>query len=157
PGEDPGKVHFNHASHMGLTNADGKQRLDCASCHQPDDTGRYMRPVNYQSHCKECHPLAVQPRGTVEERALADAGAAFAKDPAPHTTPATVRAVLRDRLWQFVNEHPLQPGKADDEFGVPKPAPPDGDLSKRRWVASATMNDADKLAFVQSQLSLAEQ
>jgi hypothetical protein len=157
PAEDPGKVHFNHAAHVGLTSADGKPQLDCASCHQPDDTGRYMRPVNYQSHCKQCHPLSVQLGGTFGDKALGDAAAAFAKEPAPHTSPAVVRAVLRERLWRFVDEHPLRPGDAAEERGVPKPPPVGGDLTKRRWAASATMNDADKLAFVEAQLSLSEQ
>jgi hypothetical protein len=157
PSEDPGKVHFNHASHISLTNVDGKPMLDCASCHQPDDTGRYMRPINYQSHCKQCHPLSVQLGGTFEDMALADAAAAFAKEPAPHTDPAVVRAVLRERLFRFVDEHPLKSGEAIEERGVPKPPALEGDVTKRRWAASATMNDTDKLAFVQGQLALSEQ
>jgi hypothetical protein len=116
-----------------------------------------MRPVNYLSHCKQCHPLSVQLGGTFGDEALGDAAAAFAKEPAPHTTPNGVRAVLRERLWRFVDEHPLRPGGAAEERGVPKPPPVADDLTKRRWAASATMNDADKLAFVQAQLSLSEQ
>lgn len=74
--------------------------LSCASCHQPDDTGRRMRPIRFDSHCAKCHEDQLvrvptiapdgsddgvrvphgQPERVVEqiERALAT-GAAFAE------------------------------------------------------------------------------
>lgn len=29
--------------------------LSCASCHQPDDTGRRMLPIRFDNHCAKCH------------------------------------------------------------------------------------------------------
>ncbi len=29
--------------------------LSCASCHQPDDAGAYMKPIRFDDHCVRCH------------------------------------------------------------------------------------------------------
>ena len=69
---DRATIRFNHAAHLkverdaggklvvGLRNKDGKTvdfSKNCNACHQPDDTGGYMQPVRFDSHCRECHPL----------------------------------------------------------------------------------------------------
>ena len=39
----------------------GGQKLDCASCHQPDAAGIYVRRINFESHCQVCHSLQFDP------------------------------------------------------------------------------------------------
>lgn len=87
---DPGTIRFTHNRHvtaglkiksddkLSLTLADLSEadraryrrtgqsdadlvQLDCASCHQPDQTGRYMQPVTFEENCRACHALAIEP------------------------------------------------------------------------------------------------
>jgi hypothetical protein len=37
--------------------ATGKLVLTCNACHAPDDEGRYMKPIRYEAHCRQCHDL----------------------------------------------------------------------------------------------------
>src|SRR5262249_6801573 len=122
--KDPGTVRFNHAVHLkpggvpvvnapqlglqreGYGAGEGERppaalkQLDCGSCHQPDVTGRYMKPVNFDSHCKECHPLLVRPSGLKDEE-LQRAAVAFFAAPAPHVETALVRTALHERFTAF--------------------------------------------------------
>jgi hypothetical protein len=77
--EDPGNIRFSHRLHMtpgqlypGQTASAGKRltQLVCDSCHQPETTtgkGAYMRPIQYEQHCRGCHPLGMpgQPEALV--------------------------------------------------------------------------------------------
>lgn len=57
------------------TNKQGQVQLDCASCHQLDNSGSkvsdlgkhtvrpegaYMLPIRYDAHCQACHPLTIE-------------------------------------------------------------------------------------------------
>lgn len=88
------------AAHVRTLPGSEALSLSCASCHQPDDTGRRMRPIRFDNHCAKCHEDQLvriptiapdgsndgvrvphgQPERVVEqiERALAT-GAAFAE------------------------------------------------------------------------------
>ena len=69
---DRATLRFNHAAHLkaerdtsgklvvGLRSNDGKTvdfSKNCNACHEPDDSGAYMKPVRFDSHCRQCHPL----------------------------------------------------------------------------------------------------
>jgi len=113
---DPGTIKFNHQVHLNLPReARGidkplarLQEQRCGFCHEPDAPGRYMKPVRYEAHCRECHPLSVAVVG--EPLASAAALGAFAAQPALHPglrqTAAVVRADLRQRLLRFAQENP---------------------------------------------------
>lgn len=61
---DPDTLKFNHALHLGgatMPPLPGGAKLDCAFCHQPDSAGTYMRPVNFENHCRSCHSLQFDP------------------------------------------------------------------------------------------------
>lgn len=65
---------FNHKVHLdpeGVDSPDGKKRLTCASCHQPDAGGVAMRPIGMKEHCSACHTLQFEsvslPHGSVEQ------------------------------------------------------------------------------------------
>lgn len=64
--QDQAAIRFNHAKHLqpknprGLPDAHGEFHdlsNDCSSCHQPDAERRTMLPVNFEMHCRSCHPL----------------------------------------------------------------------------------------------------
>ena len=61
---DPDTLKFNHALHLtGATipKLPGGGKLDCAFCHQPDAAGAFMKPVNFENHCRVCHSLQFDP------------------------------------------------------------------------------------------------
>lgn len=35
--------------------ANGVRSLTCASCHESDEAGRYMKPIRFERHCASCH------------------------------------------------------------------------------------------------------
>ena len=79
--KDPDTLRFNHAVHLGDTVRIDGRPLDCARCHVPDATGRYMARLSYAQHCATCHDLQFDPVNP-ELRV-------------PHGEVATVRAKLR--------------------------------------------------------------
>jgi hypothetical protein len=152
PLRDPGTIGFNHAVHLqtDLPGAGGKRvTLDCNNCHQQDSERRYMKPVKYDAHCKDCHPLPVQVAAVTNPN-LDEALRAFSKEPAPHKEPRVVRAVLRDRFERFVREHksvlsPMPEGEPDRVIpGRPPAEPPPKEPG--RWVG-VQMEQAERLLF----------
>lgn len=55
------RLHFPHKAHLdvgGVLNGRGElTRMQCDDCHALDDSGRYMRPIVFEQHCRECHGL----------------------------------------------------------------------------------------------------
>jgi predicted CXXCH cytochrome family protein len=112
---DRGRLVFNHAYHLhpeGVlvpnTHPDydpeaqtpSMKILACASCHQADDDGAYMKPISYQQHCKQCHDLQFSSQlATVHKKSMSD------MNPLPHVSPELIRGVLRDRLMDYIEKH----------------------------------------------------
>jgi hypothetical protein len=109
--QDPGTIRFNHAVHLkpeGVRGSDGKPViLECNQCHREDEAGRFMRPINYEQHCGQCHPLEVKAVGQFKGEKIVHA---------PHKEPRVVQAALRDEFTQFVQSNP-------EVLGVPVTAP----------------------------------
>jgi hypothetical protein len=145
-------LEFPHDKHLdpnGVLMPDKSRKvLTCDSCHQPDAAGRFMRPVNYERNCKECHPLSVQLAGEMKDAALQKAADAFAKDPAPHVEPRAVRAALRDRLLGLVRQYKPVPGEVKDAYPDrlgPRPPSP----ALQPWQPSDRERaEAEQLVFV---------
>jgi hypothetical protein len=81
-----------------------------------------MKPVRYELHCKECHPLSIQIVGEFRDREAHSAAEAFRQEPAPHKEPAIVRTALAERYRRFVQEHPkviLNPLTAESDRDLP--------------------------------------
>ena len=63
--EHSGLVGFSHKDHLkkdGILAPDGKggaeiMKLECWSCHKPDDQGVGMKPLKFEDHCQRCHQL----------------------------------------------------------------------------------------------------
>lgn len=89
---DPNTLRFNHALHLTgetIPKLPDGQRLDCASCHQPDVTGSYFRRINFENHCRVCHSLQFDP----ETPGLT----------LPHGDPDFVSAFLRSLPKQYAD------------------------------------------------------
>ena len=62
---DPDTLRFNHLLHLTgstIPNLPGGVKLDCTFCHEPDNTGTYMRPVSFEKNCRVCHSLQFDPQ-----------------------------------------------------------------------------------------------
>ncbi|SIN78394.1 hypothetical protein SAMN05444166_0827 [Singulisphaera sp. GP187] len=134
-----------------------RKTLRCTDCHQTDDAGRYMRPINYPTHCRECHPLNVRVFGTINELAASEAADQFRNEPAAHPNgpregPDTVRAILRDRFLQFVEQFPsvhserTRSEKGQPLPGRPKPTAAPNGRSAADW-AEQQLSEASRLLF----------
>lgn len=118
--KDPTLLSFNHLVHMQpgrearkmklfqrdlarlspnprIESIDGVYLMKCSYCHEPERAGAYMKPIHYESHCRDCHPLKLEADPFENPIAV------------PHQTPAVVRDFLRSRFAAFVADH------ADDE------------------------------------------
>jgi predicted CXXCH cytochrome family protein len=165
-GKDPGQLRFNH--HLHLTSElvrdprdakkprEEQRPLDCSACHQADPAGRYMLPVRYETHCASCHPLSVRLTGQFETPELREAASRFAAEPAPHRAPALVRAVLRDRLLNFVQEHPVLAGEDPLDLPFPKARRMQPVTSQQWNWAKRELNDLETVLFFNEQLPEAE-
>ncbi len=122
---DKSTIHFPHDKHLdpaGImvpashplaarepARAEEKRRplkvLNCDSCHITADDGRYMKPIIYEQHCAECHPLAISTRLGLM----------------PHEDPELIQGVLRDRLMNYARQHPqvLSQDKGINESRLP--------------------------------------
>jgi pSer/pThr/pTyr-binding forkhead associated (FHA) protein len=62
--EDTAAIKLNHKVHLkpDLPGSEGLEQLTCASCHQADAQGAYMRPIKYESDCMRCHLLEFDTR-----------------------------------------------------------------------------------------------
>jgi hypothetical protein len=158
---DPGTIRFNHKVHLSLSPASVRglnhpliatkdQQQRCSYCHsldhKPDAAGRYPKPVDYDQHCRQCHALSVAITGTWDAEKLRVATERFARAPAPHKDPLTVRAVLRERYTRFVTENPTVLGSQES-------AEPPRWVPGRPHVQSVT--DKESL-WVSQQLGVAE-
>ncbi|MGE3807523.1 MAG: hypothetical protein AB7K24_22905 [Gemmataceae bacterium] len=150
---DPGTLRFNHALHLdevGVADATGsKQVLDCQSCHKPDDSGRFMKPVTYQQHCQQCHQLRVAVVGDWTTEAQKKAASAFQQLPAPHDKPMLVRGTLQARYLDFVRQNPEVIGQEAASAGRPIPGnPPPRQVidDQFSWV-NGQLDKAERLLF----------
>jgi hypothetical protein len=173
---DKAQLAFNHEFHLvklaGLPKekfarlAEPLKRLKeegCVHCHRPDPAGRYMKPINYENHCAECHPLSVQLTGDfkaekpADQRRLDEAIKEFNKKPAPHKEPSVVRAALRERLLDFVQVNRVVAGEAEEGAALIDR----GLLGKRptveqwKWVNNR-LDTLERVLFTSDQLDVAE-
>jgi len=77
---------FPHATHLdprGVRSpVQGRMKLECKSCHQPDASKRAFEPVSMVKHCQECHALQFEPAVTTRE--------------VPHGKPAEAATVIEE-------------------------------------------------------------
>ncbi len=150
--KDPGRLRFNHRVHMreeGLLDGTGQwEKLTCASCHVPNTERQYPVPIHYEHHCARCHPLSVLVLGNWPDEPTRQAAAQFRQQPAPHRPPVEVRAALRERYTQFVQQYPV----VLDSKPADSPQPPLPGTQRTRPVPSR-----ESWNWVEAQLQQAEQ
>jgi hypothetical protein len=124
--KDPGKLRFNHKLHLdpagvfvperGKPQSMQREVLQCASCHQADDGGRYMKPIRHEAHCARCHDgqRSIRLAGTFLGADLDKAADAFAAEPAPHLPPKDIRDRLNGRLLEFLGKNPVDTASGEN-------------------------------------------
>ncbi len=116
--QDKARIRFNHEAHLkAMFDAEGKrikgQRQDdikrrggdrdgeligyptsCTDCHQFDEDRRYMKPINFEAHCKSCHPLTFDVEKFAESTNPETNKAQKIAITVPHEVPGVVRGYL---------------------------------------------------------------
>lgn len=57
---DTNTLRFNHSLHLTsptVTKLSAGRAVDCVQCHRQDASGEYVRGVNFNQNCQECHSL----------------------------------------------------------------------------------------------------
>lgn len=55
--------HDKHLAAEGIRGPNGDEKLQCASCHQPEAGGARIQPINFETNCQRCHALTFSVRG----------------------------------------------------------------------------------------------
>jgi predicted CXXCH cytochrome family protein len=126
---------FPHATHLdprGVRSPlQGRMKLDCVSCHQPDASKRGFEPISMAKHCQECHQLQFEPAVTTRE--------------VPHGKPAEVMQVV-DEFYASLALRGT-PDSFQKAFGVPGEG-----LLRRAGAGTAEREDALRLASRKAKL-----
>ncbi|MDR3638814.1 MAG: hypothetical protein P4L84_33715 [Isosphaeraceae bacterium] len=155
--QDDGTVRFNHRKHLrpgGIPVGETRTMtvLACDRCHELDQGGRYMRPIDYSRHCRECHPLQTGLAGDFPDGPARQEWAVFVATPLQHPnrgeTAASVRAELRERFTAFAQGHP-------EVLGLGLSAPPARPVPGARRPADEQRAEKE-WAWVAEQLRRAE-
>ena len=131
---DRANIRFNHAKHLASAGvllpwkqtgeapaAPATKKLECRSCHEESSDGAYMKPVSYERHCAECHPLAFSEK-------LVPGGSL------PHVAPELLRGVIRERLLEFAEQNPaVVTGSAGDDPRLPNKRTESTPSASDRW------------------------
>ncbi len=142
--QDRGRVRFNHAVHLkaeydasgqqiyGLIGKDRKftdLSRSCEVCHEPDYERRFMQPVRYDRHCRECHPLLFD-----NDR--------YPGQSVPHESPDIVRGFLTEvyTLRILRGNAPL-PKAADEQVMEQRPIPGHRDFGRLNKDQAKTLLD----------------
>lgn len=77
--KDLSTIKLNHSVHMKpkLRGKDGSVDLTCQSCHELDRDFKRIRPVSFDSHCRDCHSLGFDERLPDAEVPHGDADAVY--------------------------------------------------------------------------------
>ncbi len=76
---DRAQIKLNHAVHLkeGLRGKDGPVTLRCNSCHQLAEDFKGIKPISFDSHCRDCHSLGFDERIPDAQVPHGDAEAVF--------------------------------------------------------------------------------
>jgi len=162
PPVDRAQLKLNHALHLkpGLPGPPGNPRVQlvCIDCHQgpmtvatwrfgkeppglapvtaldlaPAEEPAYLAPVRYDQHCASCHPHTF-------------GDARFPELPAPHDTPAEIRAFLKGLYSNYIVGHL-------DELAGPPRTRPIGEPAQARSAPTAEGWVAERVAAAETVL-----
>lgn len=101
--------HDKHLKPEGVRGPAGLVKLDCGSCHVPEQGGGLMRPIAMEKHCAACHTLNFEAKAP--DRVL------------PHGKPKEVIAVVKDFYAALAlrggGDEPDMPGSVRRRPGTP--------------------------------------
>lgn len=120
-------LKFSHAQHLnpeGIDGPDGSAVMQCADCHQPQQNGRLMQPIQMEKHCASCHSLAFE--ATDPERQV------------PHGQPD---AVLRALEEYYARLYAIQGGPVESVHELSRPAQRPGKPPKSFYAAMKAWAD----------------
>ncbi len=146
--QDRGRIRFNHAAHLkseydangqlifGLIGKDRKftdLSRSCEMCHEPDHERRYMKPINFERHCQECHPLLFD-----NDR--------FPGQSVPHESPDIVRGFLTEQYTiRSLVSGPQPDGRDAAATEVQRPIPGHRDFQRlTKDQAKSVLDDVAK-------------
>lgn len=116
--QDKARIRFNHQAHLkamfdeegrrikgeredGIKRRSGENAgeligypTSCTDCHQFDVERRYMKPINFEQHCRECHPLTFDVDKQIESTDPQTGITKKVPVTVPHDTPDVVRGYL---------------------------------------------------------------
>ena len=179
---DPGNVEFNHALHLGLREEDSRainkpavhdlQKMQCAYCHQeqtagggrwelesgkwPVGRGNFMKPIQFDQHCQQCHPLLLPLKTEKVPAPLKASVEAFLRMPIMHPAKGqsawNVRAAARERYLKFAQDNGAVlklPRVALDQWQVLPGLPRRGEpVTQGQWDwANERWQEGEKLLF----------
>jgi len=136
---DPGTIKFGHAIHMkpGLKGPTGPVQLACTGCHQATAASGarpmgLMRPVQFEAHCSNCHPLSFDRR--------------FA-EPAPHKDTRAVLDYVTAQYRGYIAQHPNEIGqRLELNAALPqRPLPPPA-RNAAEWITQRSA-EAERLLW----------
>lgn len=120
-------LKFSHAQHLnadGIDGPDGKAVMACADCHQPQQNGMLMQPIQMEQHCAGCHSLAFE--ATDPERQV------------PHGSP---QDVLRSLEEYYARLYAIQGGPVESVHELSRPAQRPGKPPKSFYAAMKAWAD----------------
>ena len=76
---DPGTIQLNHAVHLEgfIRTRTGEKKLACNSCHELSADFKTIKPISFDTHCRECHSLSFDERDPEQEVPHGDAEVIF--------------------------------------------------------------------------------
>jgi hypothetical protein len=126
--KDATQIKLNHETHQkpDLPAGGGKRlTLGCVSCHVQDDAGKYMKPISFDLHCKQCHPLEASADVVV-----------------PHQRPEIIRGFLLSRSARGGGAAASPAAAPGVEKPADKPAEEEAPKGRRRGTGSSALPEA---------------
>lgn len=141
-GTSPSSASTGRASH--IEDRGGKLAMSCTFCHEPEADRGGMKPIDFETHCIDCHAGSLGFVGAAGDKVKLDSSAKKLVRPnaVPHGSSAQVAALVDLAIAQFVAADPPQFPKPDPAGAAgagekqDQPAPEEGGSRRRRGGSS---------------------
>jgi predicted CXXCH cytochrome family protein len=140
---DQSQIKLNHKVHLqpGLRGKDGPVTLECSSCHQVNKDFKTLKPISFDTHCRDCHTLGFDERLPYAEVPHGDSEAVY-----PALFTEYTKMLLLGDDESLPNTSKDLPRIMPRGSALPNPMPKVGDVSS--VVSSA--REAEKQLFTRT-------